>query len=76
MPSTVWQCVAMTPKTGWPSGLMQDDCKKLSQWFASRLDARRMVREACAQIQAERAFAFGAQHGVRFTAPEHSEVTA
>ena len=28
-------------KTGWPTPhLMQDDCRKLSIWFATRLDAR------------------------------------
>lgn len=28
-------------KTGWPTPhLMQDDCRKLSVWFATRLDAR------------------------------------
>lgn len=31
-------------KTGWPPGLLQDDDKKLSRWFASRLDAREVVR--------------------------------
>ena len=39
--------------TGWPpSELMQDDCKALSKWLASRPDARRRVREAIAQIDA------------------------
>lgn len=33
-------------KTGWPPGLLQDDCKGLSKWLASRPDARRRVREA------------------------------
>lgn len=37
-------------KTGWPPGLLQDDDRKLSRWFASRLDARRRVRERCAKI--------------------------
>jgi hypothetical protein len=32
------------PRTGWPPGLLQDDCKKLSRWFASRIDARWVVR--------------------------------
>lgn len=32
--------------TGWPAGLLQDDCRELSRWFASRVDARRTVREA------------------------------
>lgn len=31
-------------KTGWPPGLMQDDSSELSRWFASRLDARQVVR--------------------------------
>lgn len=33
-------------RTGWPPGLLQDDCKGLSKWLASRPDARRRVREA------------------------------
>jgi glutaredoxin len=32
-------------KTGWPLGLLQDDCDKLSRWFASRIDARETVRK-------------------------------
>ena len=32
-------------RTGWPAGLLQDDSKKLSQWFASRPGARYTVRE-------------------------------
>ena len=27
-------------KTGWPPGLLQDDDRKLSRWFANRPDAR------------------------------------
>jgi hypothetical protein len=43
------------PRTGWPpSLLMQDDCKGLSQWFASKPDARRIVREVGAQIAEDR----------------------
>ena len=38
--------------TGWPPGLLQDDCRKLSNWFASKPDARKMVREAAAAIGA------------------------
>jgi len=30
--------------TGWPPGLLQDDCRKLSKWFASRPEARYLVR--------------------------------
>jgi len=37
-------------RTGWPPGLLQDDCKKLSRWFASRPDARFVVRQVCGQI--------------------------
>jgi hypothetical protein len=31
-------------KTGHPPGLLQDDCRKLHKWFASRLDARQVIR--------------------------------
>jgi hypothetical protein len=31
--------------TGWPPGLLQDDCSGLSRWFASRPDARYLVRQ-------------------------------
>ena len=42
----------MTEKTGWPPGLLQDDDKKLSQWLASRPDARRIVRQVAHEIEA------------------------
>jgi hypothetical protein len=32
-------------KTGWPPGLLQDDERKLSRWFASRPDARYQLRK-------------------------------
>lgn len=32
-------------KTGWPPGLLQDDSRKLSKWFASRPDALYVLRE-------------------------------
>jgi hypothetical protein len=32
-------------KTGWPVGLLQDDCSELSRWFASRPDARYVIRK-------------------------------
>ena len=32
-------------KTGYPVGLLQDDDSKLSKWFASRPDARYIVRK-------------------------------
>ena len=33
-------------KTGWPPGLLQDDCKGLSKWLSNKPDAKRRVREA------------------------------
>lgn len=32
-------------KTGWPPGLLQDDDRNLSRWFASRPGARYQVRK-------------------------------
>ena len=40
--------------TGWPPGLLQDDSRELGRWFASRIDARRVVRQVCAEIERER----------------------
>jgi hypothetical protein len=42
------------PMTGYPPGLLQDDDPQLSKWFASRLDARRVVRNVCKEIEDER----------------------
>ncbi len=44
----------MSTTTGWPPGLLQDDCKKLSQWFASRINARHVVRQVCSEIRQKR----------------------
>lgn len=33
------------PRTGWPPSLLQDDSKELSKWFASRIDARYVIRK-------------------------------
>ncbi len=33
-------------KTGWPPGLLQDDCRGLSRWFANRLGARQQLSPA------------------------------
>jgi hypothetical protein len=39
--------------TGWPAPpLMQDESRDLFRWFASKPDARRLVRQACAAILA------------------------
>lgn len=32
-------------KTGWPPGLLQDDSRKLSKWFASRPDALYVLKK-------------------------------
>ena len=40
-------------KTGWPPGLLQDDCKGLSKWLSNRPDAKRRVREALAEQPAQ-----------------------
>lgn len=40
-------------KTGWPPGMLQDDDRDLSRWFASRIDARVCVRRVCAEIAKE-----------------------
>ena len=42
------------PMTGYPPGMLQDDDPQLSKWFASRLDARRVVRNVCKEIEDER----------------------
>lgn len=41
-------------KTGWEPSLLQDDSRKLSDWFASRVDARWVVRQVCADIERKR----------------------
>lgn len=47
----------MRHMTGWPpSELMQDDSKELSHWFSEKPDAMRLIRERCAEIEAERSF--------------------
>ena len=28
------------PKTGWPPGMLQDDCRELSIWLSTRPDAK------------------------------------
>lgn len=38
-------------KTGAPPGMLQDDCRKLSRWLASRPGARRLVKERCREIE-------------------------
>ena len=37
--------------TGWPPGMLQDDCRKLSKWLASCPGARKLAREATEQIK-------------------------
>lgn len=38
-------------RTGWPPGLLQDDCTGLSKWLASKPDARECVRRALEQSE-------------------------
>lgn len=39
-------------KTGWPTPeLMQDDCRELFRWFASKPDSRRLVRDSAERIK-------------------------
>ena len=35
------------PKTGWPPGMLQDDCKGLSQWLASKDCSPKVSVPAC-----------------------------
>ena len=44
-------------KTGPAPVLMQDDCAKLSKWFASKPDARWIVRQVCREIVTVRGMA-------------------
>ena len=45
-------------RTGWPPGLLQDDSRQLTEWFASRMDARWLIdkhyREHMEKVAAER----------------------
>lgn len=50
--SRMWERKQADPTwTGRPPGLLQDDDKKLSKWFASKPDARECVREVCREIE-------------------------
>lgn len=40
------QAASAISKTGWPPGMLQDDDRGLSQWLASKPDARKNAREA------------------------------
>jgi hypothetical protein len=40
-------------KTGWPPGMLQDDCRALSKWLANRIDSRMHAREAARAFFAE-----------------------
>lgn len=51
--------------TGREPGLLQDDDRKLSQWFASRPDARRIVRDVCDEIEAGRVSTYMQAHQER-----------
>lgn len=36
--------------TGWPAGMMQDDCRQLSKWLASKPNAKQEARIAAQDI--------------------------
>lgn len=57
------------PHTGWPPGLLQDDSRGLSRWFANKPDARRRVREACADIARARQEQEGDRYGLKKIPP-------
>jgi len=40
-------------RTGWPPALLQDDNRKLSQWFSSRLGARYALKVAIKERRGE-----------------------
>jgi hypothetical protein len=42
-------------RTGWPPGMLQDDCRKLSRWLANRIDSRMHAKQAAffAECEAE-----------------------
>jgi hypothetical protein len=42
-------------KTGWPPGLLQDDDRKLSRWFAGKPDARYQLRKSMTEEEADKA---------------------
>ena len=41
-------------KTGWPPGMLQDDCRALSRWLANRIDSRKHARDAVRAIEEKR----------------------
>ena len=53
-------------RTGWPPGLLQDDCRKLGKWFAGKPDARQKVREALAGIVEGERMAIEQQQPAKF----------
>ncbi len=42
-------------KTGWPPGMLQDDCRELSKWLSTRVDSRHVAREAAKEIEMSKA---------------------
>lgn len=39
------------PYTGWPPGLLQDDCKHLSKWLAGRPGARYVLQGVLEELR-------------------------
>jgi len=63
-------------KTGWPPGLLQDDCRGLSKWLASKPDARRRVREAVAALEQPEQEPVGDSYADLFNALQRIETAA
>lgn len=45
--------------TGWPAGMMQDDCRQLSKWLATRPNAKQEAREAAQNIMSTELDCYG-----------------
>jgi hypothetical protein len=54
-------------KTGWPAGLLQDDDGRLSRWFASRPDARYVLKRNLEKDMNEKPTHFTDNHAVSMT---------
>lgn len=48
-------------RTGWPGGLLQDEHRKLAQWFASRPGTLRQHQEVLAELTAQQQQELGDQ---------------
>lgn len=44
----------MIARTGWPAGLLQDDCRRLARWFSEKPDARAHARDVAEEARKHR----------------------